>query len=259
MSLDYLKATFGLEGYTALITGAGTGLGYAIAYSLGNAGARIIVNDLSLATCEEAVAKLRILGIESRAASFDVSNAAAVQDACSQLAAEGWHVNILVSNAGNQNRMPVIEQTTEAWQSLFNVHVNGAFNCTRAVLPHMMAEGHGRIILISSVAALASMPGISAYSASKGALAAFTRSLAVEYGEHGITCNALAPGFVKTNFTAALQQREQFNDFVLDSVPLRRWAQPEDIAPATVYLASQAGSFVNGHLLTIDGGLLARM
>lgn len=259
MSPDYLKATFGLEGRTALITGAGAGLGYAIACSLGNAGARIIVNDLTPDACQDAVSKLTILGIEAQAVPFDVSNATAVQEAYDRLAAQGWHADILVSNAGNQSRMPVIEQSTEAWQSLFNVHVNGAFNCARAVLPHMMVQGHGRIILMSSVAALAAMPGISAYAASKGAIAAFTRSLAVEYGVHGITCNALAPGFVKTRFTAALQEREQFNEFLADSVPLGRWAEPEDIAPAVVYLASQAGSFVNGHLLAIDGGLLARM
>ncbi len=259
MSPDYLNTTFGLQGRTALITGAGAGLGYAIACSLGKAGARIIVNDLTPDTCQDAVARLADMGVAAQAAPFDVSKATAVQEAYDRLTADGWYADILVSNAGNQSRMPVTEQTTEAWQSLFNVHVNGAFNCARAVLPHMMAEGHGRIILMSSVAALATMPGISAYAAAKGALAAFTRSLAVEYGGHGITCNALAPGFVKTSFTAALQEREQFNAFLADSVPLGRWAEPEDIAPAVIYLASQAGSFVNGHLLAIDGGLLARM
>ncbi len=259
MSPDYLNETFGLEGRTALITGAGAGLGYAIACSLGKAGARIIVNDLTPATCQDAVSRLAGLGIAAQAATFDVSNATAVQEACDRLATQGWRADILVSNAGNQNRMPVIEQSPEAWQSLFNVHVNGAFNCARAVLPHMMAQGYGRIILMSSVAGLAAMPGISAYASAKGALAAFARSLAVEYGAHSITCNALAPGFVKTSFTAALQEREQFNEFLLDSVPLGRWGEPEDIAPAVVYLASKAGSFVNGHLLAIDGGLLARM
>ena len=259
MSPEYLKATFGLEGHTALITGAGSGLGYAIACSLGKAGARVVVNDLTLTLCDEAVAALRDQGIDAHPAGFDVSDAAAVHEAVEQLARNGWAADILVSNAGNQNRMPVIEQPPESWQSLFNVHVNGAFNCARAVLPHMIEKGRGRIILMSSVAALASMPGISAYAASKAALASFARSIAVEYGEKGITCNALAPGFVKTRFTEALQEREQFNDFLHASVPLGRWAEPDDIAPAVTYLASRAGGFVNGHVLAIDGGLLARM
>jgi gluconate 5-dehydrogenase len=259
MAADYLTATFGLEGRTALITGAASGLGYAIACSLGSAGARIVVNDLSDAICAEAVEKLSMQGIAACGAPFDVSDAHSVNDAVARLGQDGWKPDILVSNAGNQNRMPVIDQAPEAWQSLFDVHVNGAFNCVRAVLPNMLEKGDGRIILMCSVAALASMPGISAYSAAKGALAAFTRSLAVEYGGKGITSNALAPGFVRTKFTVALQERDQFNDFLQDSVPLGRWAQPEDIAPAVVYLASRAGSFVNGHVLAIDGGLLAQM
>jgi len=256
---EYLNTTFGLAGKTALVTGAGSGLGNAIAYSLGQAGARVIINDLSAQLCDQAVEAMRVFDIEAQAAPFDVSDAGQVSQSVERLAQEGWHVDVLVSNAGNQNRMPVIEQTQEAWQSLFNVHVNGAFNCVRAVLPHMIETGNGRIILMSSVAAIASMPGIAAYSAAKGALAAFTRSLAVEYGEKGITCNALAPGFVKTRFTSALQERQQFNDFLQASVPLGRWADPEDIAPAVTYLASRAGGFVNGHVLAIDGGLLAKM
>ncbi|MGG4774616.1 SDR family NAD(P)-dependent oxidoreductase [Paenalcaligenes sp. Me52] len=259
MAADYLTATFGLEGRTALITGAASGLGYSIACALGQAGARIIVNDLSEALCTEAVEKLNAQGIAACGKAFDVSDANSVNAAVAHLAQDGWQPDVLVSNAGNQSRMPVVEQPPEMWQSLFNVHVNGAFNCARAVLPNMIEKGDGRIILMSSVAALASMPGISAYAAAKGALASFTRSLAVEYGGKGITTNALAPGFVRTKFTVALQERDQFNDFLHDSVPLGRWAQPEDIAPAVVYLASRAGSFVNGHLLAIDGGLLAQM
>lgn len=259
MAADYLTATFGLEGRTALITGAASGLGYAIACSLGQAGARIVVNDLSAAQCAEAVDKLHAQGIVACGSVFDVSDADSVNAAIAHLAQDGWVPDVLVSNAGNQSRMPVVDQAPETWQSLFTVHVNGAFNCARAVLPNMIAKGEGRIILMSSVAALASMPGISAYAAAKAALASFTRSLAVEYGGKGITANALAPGFVRTKFTVALQEREQFNDFLHDSVPLGRWAQPEDIAPAVVYLASRAGSFVNGHVLAIDGGLLAQM
>ncbi|MGE4451812.1 SDR family NAD(P)-dependent oxidoreductase [Castellaniella sp.] len=259
MNLDYLKTTFGLQGQTALVTGSGAGLGYAIASCLGQAGARVLINDLSPQRCEEAVAALANQGIEARSAPFDVSDHAAVGRAVEALSADRWAIDVLVSNAGNQNRMPLVEQAPDAWKSLFKVHVDGAFNCAQAVLPQMVARGGGRLILMSSVAAMASMPGISAYASAKAALAALTRSIAVEYGAQGVTCNALAPGFVKTRFTEALQEKAQFNAFLQDSVPLQRWAEPEDIAPAVLYLASAAGRFVNGHVLAIDGGLLARM
>jgi gluconate 5-dehydrogenase len=197
--------------------------------------------------------------VEARQAVFDVSQAEAVGQAIDTLAADGWAPDIIVSNAGNQNRKLVTEMTLAQWQSLFDVHVNGAFNCAHAVLPHMVRKGFGRIILMSSVAGQACMPGIAAYASAKGAIAAFTRALAVEYGSCGITSNALAPGFVRTQFTQGLQEREGFDSFLQSAVPLGRWAEPDDIAPAVVYLASNAGSFVNGHVLALDGGMLARM
>lgn len=259
MDHQFLNDTFGLNGKTVLVTGGASGLGLCMAATVGKAGARVVVNDVREAACRDAVEGLRAQGIDARAAVFDVSSASSVADAVHELESVGWSPNVLVSNAGNQDRTSVVEQTPEAWQSILNVHVNGAFNCARAVLPGMIDQGGGSIIITSSVAAVACMPGIAAYSAAKGALAAFARALAVEYGDRGITCNALAPGFVRTGFTAALQEREQFGQFLHAQVPLGRWADPEDIAPAVVYLASQAGRFVNGHLLAIDGGLLAHM
>ncbi|MCV6806683.1 SDR family NAD(P)-dependent oxidoreductase, partial [Achromobacter ruhlandii] len=188
-----------------------------------------------------------------------VADGAAVERAVARLDADGVAVDVLVSNAGNQNRKPVVEMAPAEWQALQNVHVNGAFHCARAVLPGMAARGFGRIVLMSSVAGQATMPNIAAYATAKGAIAAFTRALAVEYGGQGITCNALAPGFVRTDFTQGLQDNPQFQSFLSTAVPVGRWATPEDIAPAVVYLASPGASFVNGHVLAIDGGLLARM
>ncbi|MGO2579108.1 MAG: SDR family NAD(P)-dependent oxidoreductase [Halomonas sp.] len=259
MDNQFLSAMFGLQGQTVLVTGGASGLGLSIATTVGKAGGRVIVNDIRDEVCNEAIERLQAQGIDAQAAVFDVSCASAVSDAMAKLSKDGWTPDVLVSNAGNQNRGPVIEQEPEAWQSIFDVHVNGAFNCVRGVLPGMISQGKGRIIIMSSVAAIASMPGIAAYSAAKGALAAFTRALAVEYGSLGITCNALAPGFVRTGFTTELQEREQFETFLKAQVPLGRWAEPEDVAPAILYLASQAGEFVNGHVLAIDGGLLAHM
>ncbi len=239
MNQDYLGQTFGLAGRTALVTGGARGLGYAIAAGLGRAGARVVINDLSQAACDAACGQL----------------AAAV----ARLEADGVAIDVRVSNAGNQNRKPVVEMAPAEWQALQNVHVNGAFHCARAVLPAMAARGFGRIVLMSSVAGQATMPNIAAYATAKGAIAAFTRALAVEYGGQGVTCNALAPGFVRTDFTQGLQDNPQFQSFLSSAVPVGRWATPEDIAPAVVYLASPGAAFVNGHVLAIDGGLLARM
>ncbi|BEP96933.1 SDR family oxidoreductase [Acidovorax sp. sif1233] len=259
MAKTYFEKNFGLQGRVACVTGSAAGLGLAIARHLGQAGARIVVNDLDAGRCEEAVRLLTVEGVEARHAVFDVSQAEAVGQAIDTLAFDGWAPDIMVSNAGNQNRKLVTEMTLVQWQSLFDVHVNGAFNCAHAVLPHMTRKGFGRIILMSSVAGQACMPGIAAYASAKGAIAAFTRALAVEYGSAGVNSNALAPGFVRTQFTQGLQEREGFDSFLQSAVPIGRWAEPDDIAPAVVYLASNAGSFVNGHVLAIDGGMLARM
>jgi len=259
MTSPFLNKLFGLHDKTFLITGGASGLGFCMATHAGQAGARIIINDVRDTACHEAVARLGQQGITARAAVFDVSDAAMVADAIAALTHEGWAPNVLVSNAGNQQRASLVEQPPEVWQSIFNVHVNGAFHCARAVLPGMIAQGSGRIIITSSVAGFACIPGIAAYASAKGALSALTRALAVEYGGQGITCNALAPGYARTRFTEALQAREPFNAFLENQVPLGRWAEPEDIAPAVIYLASAAGRFVNGHVLTIDGGLLAHM
>ncbi|MBB1597050.1 SDR family NAD(P)-dependent oxidoreductase [Achromobacter sp. UMC46] len=259
MKHDYLDQTFGLAGRVALVTGAARGLGFAIARSLGMAGAEVVVNDLSAEACDAACARLAEDGIKARGAAFDVADGEAVAAAVARLEAVGLAIDVLVSNAGNQNRKPVVEMSPAEWQALQNVHVNGAFHCARAVLPGMGKRGFGRIILMSSVAGQATMPNIAAYATAKGAIAAFARALAVEYGASGVTCNALAPGFVRTDFTQGLQDNPQFQSFLSTAVPTGRWAAPEDIAPAVVYLASPGASFVNGHVLAIDGGLLARM
>lgn len=259
MKHDYLDQTFGLAGRVALVTGAARGLGFAIARGLGKAGAQVVVNDLSDDACQAACARLADDGIKAHGAPFDVADGAAVAAAIAHLEAAGLPIDVLVSNAGNQNRKAVVDMTPAEWQALQNVHVNGAFHCARAVLPGMGKRGFGRIVLMSSVAGQATMPNIAAYATAKGAIAAFTRALAVEYGASGITCNALAPGFVRTDFTQGLQDNPQFQSFFSTAVPTGRWAAPEDIAPAVVYLASPGASFVNGHVLAIDGGLLARM
>jgi len=259
MPTSYLQQTFGLPHRTALVTGSARGIGLAIATALGRSGARVVINDLNPQACAQAVAQLSAEGIEARAACFDVSDHAAVQEAHRQLVEDQWQVDILVNNAGNQNRKPLVEMSSPEWQQLMNVHVNGAFHCTQTFLPGMCSRGFGRIVMMSSVSGQATMPNIAAYSTAKGAVAALTRAIAVEYAPYGITANAVAPGFVRTDFTVGLQQREGFENFIRESVPCGRWANTDDIAPAVVFLASPAAGFINGQTLAIDGGMLARM
>ncbi len=259
MNASYLAQNFGLQGRTALVTGSARGIGLSIATALGHAGARVVINDLQAAACDETVQALKAQGITARAAPFDVSDFAAVQAAGDALDAADWSIDILVSNAGNQNRKALVDMSREEWQKIQDVHVGGAFNCTRVFLPGMNVRGFGRVVMTSSVSGLSTMPLIGAYSTAKASLSALTRAIAVEYGPKGITANAIAPGFVKTEFTAGLQQREGFEDFLRQEVPQNRWATPEDIAPVVLFLVSPAAGYVNGQTLAIDGGLLAQM
>jgi gluconate 5-dehydrogenase len=259
MNPTYLAQSFGLQGRTALVTGSARGIGLAIATALGHAGARVLVNDIHAQAANDAVDQLQAQRIEARAICFDVADMASVQNAAHTLDATDWSVDILVSNAGNQNRKALVEMSRDEWQSIQDVHVGGAFNCSRVFLPGMCLRGFGRVILTSSVSGQSTMPLIGAYSTAKAALGAMARAIAVEYGAKGITANAIAPGFVRTEFTAGLQEREGFEDFLKQEVPLGQWATPNDIAPVVLFLVSPAAAYVNGQTLAIDGGLLAQM
>ena len=250
---------FSLHGQVALITGARRGIGWAVAQLLARAGAHVVLNDLNEADLQPKVDELRALGLKASASAFDVTDHAAVKAAVDAVAHEHGAVDIVVNNAGNQNRKPFTDFTPAEWDAIQRVHVTGTFNVTQAAARHMIAKGSGRVIMMSSLSVAASRSTLSAYATAKGAVTTLMRELAFELGPKGITCNAVAPGFLDTEFTAALVQDEEFSGWVKNRVPLGRWGLPEDIAPAILFLVSPAGRYVNGALLNVDGGVLCSL
>lgn len=257
-NIDYFSR-YSLSGRTALVTGAGSGIGQAIATHLGLAGARVIVNDLDEGRCTESMRMLHERGVAARALPYDVADEKAVQEAAKRLEGEQWGVDILVSNAGVQLRTPFQDVSREALRKVLDIHLDGAFLHCQAYLPAMVRQKFGRVLIVGSVVALAALPRQPAYIAAKGALAAMVRSLAVDYGAFGITCNTLAPGATRTPLTSSLHGDPVFDQYITSAVPAQRWGEPDDIASAAAFLASNAASFINGQTLAIDGGWTARL
>ncbi|MBX6369673.1 MAG: 3-oxoacyl-ACP reductase FabG [Rhodospirillales bacterium] len=252
-----LLDAFALTGKVALVTGSGRGLGWGMARFAAQAGAHVVLNGRDEAALRARAEELRSESLAASVAAFDVTDADAIAAGVRATVERCGHIDILVNNAGIQNRKPFHTYTPEEWRRIVGTHLDGAFLVTRAVVPHMLARRSGRIIMIGSIAGERVRGTITAYAAAKGALAALVRALAVELGPHGITCNGIAPGFFATDFTRTLQEDAAFNRYISERVPLGRWGRPEELGPAVVYLASSAGAFVNGHILTIDGGLVA--
>jgi gluconate 5-dehydrogenase len=247
---------FSLAGRVALITGSARGIGWGIAQAVAASGAHVVINDLDEAVVAGRAQELRAAGFLASHAAFDVTDEAAVTAGVAAISAERG-VDILVNNAGIQRRKEFREFIYADWRAVIDTHINGAFLVTRAVVPGMIERRFGRIVMIGSIAVQQPKPAIAAYATAKGGLTSMVRALASELGQHGITANAIAPGFIATEFTSALQADEAFTKSMLARVPSGRWGLPGDLAPAVIYLASPAGAFVNGSMLTIDGGFLA--
>ncbi len=254
-----MGAPFDLSGKTALVTGGGSGLGFAMARGLAEAGARVVVNGRGAAKLDAAAAILTSNGLQVETAVFDVTDSAAVNAGIADVIARFERIDILVNNAGVQHRAPIEEFSDADWRRVLATNLDAPFFLARAVIPAMKARKSGKIINIGSLMSRLARPTTVPYQASKGGIAMLTRGLAVELAPHGIQCNAIAPGFFATEMNSALTANVEFSAWVAKRTPAGRWAQPQEIAGAAVFLASSAADFVTGQVLYVDGGFTAGM
>ena len=258
-----MKANFSLEGKVALVTGAAYGIGFAIAEALASAGAKIAFNCRSQHHLDEALAEYRARGIDARGYICDVTDEEGVKAMVEEIARELGSVDILVNNAGIIKRIPMHEMTTEEFRQVIDIDLTAAFIMSKAVIPAMIEKGGGKIINICSMMSELGRETVSAYAAAKGGLKMLTRNIASEYGEYNIQCNGIGPGYIATPQTAPLRElqpdgeRHPFDKFIISKTPAARWGTPEDLMGPAIFLASEASNFINGHILYVDGGILA--
>lgn len=254
---------FSLNGKIALVTGASYGIGFAIASALANAGATIVFNDLKQEFVDKGLAAYREAGIKAAGYVCDVTNEDQVNAMVKQIEEEVGVIDILVNNAGIIKRVPMHEMSAAEFRQVIDVDLNAPFIVAKAVIPSMIRKGAGKIINICSMMSELGRETVSAYAAAKGGLKMLTRNIASEYGEYNIQCNGLGPGYIATPQTAPLREKQPdgskhpFDSFILAKTPAARWGNPEDLAGPAVFLASKASDFVNGHILYVDGGILA--
>jgi gluconate 5-dehydrogenase len=247
---------FDLSGRRALITGSSQGIGLALASGLQQAGAEIVLNGRSLDKLEVAAAEL---GPEVRILPFDVTDHMAVREAVDRLEAEVGPIDILVNNAGMQHRAPLEDFPADAFEKLLAANVSSVFNVGQAVARHMIGRKRGKIINIASVQTALARPTIAPYTATKGAVGNLTKGMATDWARHGLQCNAIAPGYFETPLNEALVADPEFTAWLSKRTPAGRWGKVEELAGACVFLASDASSFVNGHILYVDGGITASL
>ncbi|HLJ21408.1 MAG TPA: SDR family oxidoreductase [Stellaceae bacterium] len=251
------KGQFDLGGRVALVTGAGQGLGLEIADALARAGAHVVLNGRQAERLESAAERIQGQGGTASPLPFDIADPDAVAAAFEGIGAAFSSLDILVSNVGIRHRFPLADISSDDLHHVLEVNLVSAFHLAKAAVGLMIPRGRGRIIMVTSIAGPLGRANDAAYIAAKGGLAGFVRALAVEFGPHGITTNAIAPGYFATETNAAMVDDPEVEAFVKRRIPLQRWGEPKEIAGAAVFLASDAASYVNGHVLTVDGGLSA--
>ncbi len=249
---------FNIENKVAVVTGASRGLGRAMALGLAGAGADIIAVASSSKNAAASVAEIEALGRRAVAIGCRQDDPAEVRRAVSESIDAFGQVDILVNNAGTIRRAPAVDFSDEDWSAVIDTNLNGVFQFCRGIGKHMLERGHGKIINIASLLSFSGGITVPAYAASKGGVMQLTKALANEWASKGIQVNAIAPGYFATDNTAALQADETRNSSILARIPTGRWGDPEDLQGAVVFLASPASDYVNGHILTVDGGWMAR-
>ncbi|MGH6720089.1 MAG: SDR family oxidoreductase [Alphaproteobacteria bacterium] len=254
-----MNTAFRLDGRVALVTGASRGLGRAMAEGLARAGAHVVLNGRDAATLDARMAEFRSAGLAASTAPFDVTDALAAVAAVASIAARHGRLDILVNNAGKVGRAPLAEFSDELWASVIDADLTACFRLAREAARPMVAARWGRIVNIASIMAQVARPTVVAYAAAKGGLVALTRALAVELAPHGVTCNAIAPGYFMTELTDPIRANPDFDAMVRARTPMGRWAEAAELAGPAVFLASDAASYVTGQVLTVDGGLVAAL
>jgi gluconate 5-dehydrogenase len=250
---------FGLGGKLALVTGSSTGIGFALADALATAGARVVLNARNRERLETAASLLRAKGHQVDALPFDVTDPGDVTRAIDRIESEIGCLHILVNNAGMQYRSPLEQFPNEAWHALMRLNVDSVFYVSKAAVRYMIERRSGRIINICSVQSEVGRATIAPYTASKGAVKMLTKGMAVEWGKYGINVNGIGPGYFKTELTEPLVRDEKFTAWLTSRTPNGRWGEVAELGGAVVFLASKASSFVNGHILYVDGGLTASL
>ncbi|MBX2885232.1 MAG: SDR family oxidoreductase [Granulosicoccus sp.] len=253
MSLDL----FDLSNRRVLVTGSSQGIGYALAAGLAKAGAIPILNGRSAERLGEAAETLKQADIHCEQAAFDVTDREAVSDGIAQIESDIGAIDILINNAGMQDRAPLEEFGDDNWDRLMDLNLNSVFIVSRNVAKGMIARRAGKIINICSIQTLLARPSIAPYTASKGAVANLTKGMATDWAQYNIQSNGLAPGYFSTELTKALVEDEEFSAWLCKRTPAGRWGKVEELTGAAIFLASQASSYVNGHILYVDGGMSA--
>ncbi|MBR5295699.1 MAG: gluconate 5-dehydrogenase [Clostridia bacterium] len=254
---------FDLTGKVALVTGASYGIGFAIASGLAQAGAKVVFNDINSELVEKGITAYKEKGIDAKGYVCDVTDENAVNELIAKIEKEVGVVDILVNNAGIIKRIPMCDMSAEDFRKVIDVDLNAPFIVSKAVIPSMIKKGHGKIINICSMMSELGRETVSAYAAAKGGLKMLTRNICSEFGEHNIQCNGIGPGYIETPQTAPLRERQAdgsrhpFDQFIISKTPAARWGKTDDLVGPAIFLASEASDFVNGHILYVDGGILA--
>ena len=256
---DIALRQFSLDGRLALVTGSSAGIGFAIARALAQAGAAVVLNGRDGARLEVAAKALRAEGLVIHENGFDVTDREAVVAAVDAIEKGVGAIDILVNNAGIQRRGPLEDYDAGTWDELMRTNLDSVFFVGQAVARRMIPRGRGRIINICSVQSELGRPGIAPYTASKGAVKMLTKGMAIDWGRHGLNVNGIGPGYFATELNAALVKDEKFSSWLVDRTPSGRWGNVDELGGAAIFLASDAASFVNGHILYVDGGVTARL